>query len=453
MKHLLVVDDEPIMGDFLTEAGSQSGFAVTRVDSLREARDKLGTADFSAAFLDIRLPDGDGLSVITEIRAKHARCHICVITAYGTVDTAVAAMKLGADDFLLKPFSITDVERVLQRVGHPTRRDAPSQGVLTEAIVTTDVKMKELLDLVGRVAPTDASILITGESGTGKELIARSFHLRSLRKDFPFVAVNCAAIPENLLEAELFGYEKGAFTGADRRKFGLVEIASGGTLFLDEIADMPMVLQPKILRVLEGGEFRRVGSHETLRADIRVVAATNKNLLDLTQMGQFRDDLYYRLSVIPIEIPPLRRRPGDVDLLADHFLRVYAKRYGKSSMTVTADVLDSLRKYSWPGNVRELENVIQRAVALASGDAIASVVLVESPPRLGSDRPEDLVGGQTPYEELVDEYERRLMREAMRRTRGNQTEAAKMLGLKRTTLLMKLKKFGMESGAAKEEMP
>ncbi len=444
MKRLLVVDDEPIMGDFLCAAGEREGYTVTRADSIRTGREKVGTKPFDVAFLDIRLPDGDGLGLVVEVRSKHPRCHICVITAYGTVDTAVSAMKLGANDFLLKPFSFEDVERVLARTDRPAK---PETGY-TQTLVTRDPKMKELLDLVMRIAPTDAGVLISGESGTGKELIARTLHHTSHRSDFPFVAVNCSAIPENLLEAELFGYERGAFTGAERRKLGLVEIAGSGTLFLDEIAELPIALQPKLLRVLEGGEFRRVGGQETLRADIRVIAATNKNLLELSKKNQFREDLYYRLSVIPIEIPPLRCRPDDIGLLTEYFLKEYSRRYARDISHVAPTVLDVFQKYPWPGNVRELENVIQRAVALADGDTVRSVSLpVQSQTAGGTVRPEHLVGAGKPYDELVDEFERGLIAEALRRTAGNQTDAADLLGIKRTTLVMKLKKFVMDSSS------
>lgn len=446
MKHLLVVDDEPIMGDFLCVAGEQLGFAVTRADSVRKAREKIGSQSFEAAFIDIRLPDGDGLGIVGDVRSKHPRCHICVITAYATVDTAVAAMKIGANDFLMKPFSVTDVERILKRSEQPGRRSAQSGGGLAVNFVTEDPKMKEVLDLVARVAPTDAGILITGESGTGKELVARNIHHLSHRADFPFVALNCAAIPENLLEAELFGYERGAFTGAERRKLGLVEVAGGGTLFLDEVAELPAILQPKLLRVLEGGEFRRVGGQETLKADIRIVAATNKNLMDLVRKNQFRDDLYYRLSVIPVEIPALRQRPGDIVLLTNYFLKEYAGRYGKAALTLSPDVLESFKRHSWPGNVRELENAVQRAVALNEGDTI-DVFPLTSTAISSTDalQPEHLIGAGETFDQIVENYERRLLTEALRRSKGSQTDAARILGLKRTTLLMKLKKFGMDS--------
>lgn len=446
-KHLLVVDDEPIMGDFLCEAGEQCGFTVTRVDTIRKAREKIGSQNFEAAFMDIRLPDGDGLSILSDVRAKHPRCHICVITAYGTVDTAVSAMKLGADDFLMKPFSVTDVERVLARCGQrPPRESSGEGGGFAVPIVTGDPKMQGLLDLVERVAPTDASILITGESGTGKELIARNLHHSSARNDFPFVAVNCSAIPENLLEAELFGYEKGAFTGAERRKLGLVEIASGGTLFLDEVAELPMMLQPKLLRVLEGGEFRRVGGNETLRADIRVVAATNKNLSEMVKQAQFREDLFYRLNVIPVHIPPLRERPSDIPVLAEHFLREYGPKYGKPDMSISAAAKASLLMYAWPGNVRELENTVQRTVALAQENIIESFHLSDSSllTQGGTSSAEHHVG-VADFDALIETYEKALLTEALRRAKGSQTDAAQLLGLKRTTLLMKLKKYGMDS--------
>ncbi|MBI4180277.1 sigma-54-dependent Fis family transcriptional regulator [bacterium] len=440
MKYAFIVDDEKIMGDFLEEAAQLEGFGVTRVASVRAARDQIGAHAFDVAFMDIRLPDGDGLSIVSDVRARHPRCHICVITAYGTVDTAVSAMKLGADDFLMKPFSVTDVNRILGRALDAVRRPP---GGFTLTLLTDDPKMKGILDLVTRVAPTDASILITGESGTGKELIARSLHQLSRRNDFPFVALNCAAIPENLLEAELFGYEKGAFTGAERRKLGLVELAGGGTLFLDEIGELPFALQPKLLRVLEGGEFRRVGGQDTLRADIRVIAATNKNLLDLSKKKQFREDLYYRLNVIPVEIPPLRDRPGDIELLAKFFLGEYADRYEKPGLAFDPAALESLKRYPWPGNVRELENTVQRAVALAEGTHIHSVFLTPSAPAESS--PTEITDGGPTFDELVEQYERRLLTEALARAGGNQTEAARILGLKRTTLFMKLKKFGLDN--------
>ena len=446
-KHLLVVDDEPIMGDFLCEAGEQCGFTVTHADSIRKAKGKIGAQNFEAAFMDIRLPDGDGLSIIADVRAKHPRCHICVITAYGTVDTAVSAMKLGADDFLMKPFSLTDVERVLARVGQRPARGSPGEGDrFSVTIVTRDPKMQELLDLVERVAPTDASILITGESGTGKELIARNLHQSSARSDFPFVAVNCSAIPENLLEAELFGYEKGSFTGAERRKLGLVEIASGGTLFLDEVAELPMILQPKLLRVLEGGEFRRVGGNETLKADIRVVAATNKNLSDMVKHGQFREDLFYRLNVIPVHIPPLRERPNDIPVLAEHFFQEYGPKYGKPDMKISDAAKASLLIYAWPGNVRELENTVQRTVALAQENIIESFHLSETSvlTQVAAADAKHHVG-IADFDVLVESYEKTLLTEALRRSKGSQTDAAQLLGLKRTTLLMKLKKYGMDS--------
>ena len=354
-------------------------------------------------------------------------------------------MKLGADDFLMKPFSVTDVDRVLQRLDQPARRETAEGAGMADAFVTQDAKMKDLLDLVARVAPTDASVLVMGESGTGKELIARGLHHLSRRRDCPFVAVNCSAIPENLLEAELFGYEKGAFTGAERRKLGLVEVAGGGTLFLDEVAELPVQIQPKLLRVLEGGEFRRVGGQGTLRADIRVVAATNKNLTELVKQNLFREDLFYRLNVIPIQIPPLRERPGDIPILAEYFVKEYGPRYGKPDIVLAEPAKASLLMYAWPGNVRELENAIQRAVALAQAGVLQSVEHGEA----AAFAPDSVYApahvGLADFDTLVDTYEKTLLTEALRRSGGNQTEAAALLGLKRTTLLMKLKKFGMDS--------
>lgn len=378
MVNVLVVEDKESFRDYLKEVLKKSNFKVFETDNGEEAIKIFSKNDIDVVLLDLRLPGKDGVSIAKEMKEIDDTVPIVIITAYGTVDSAVKAMKLGVYDFIEKPI---DPDRLILLVN----RASNQQHLLRENILLKEELGKRFgaLKIIGkskvfkdaallaqRVAKGDTAVLITGESGTGKELFARAIHAMSSRKGGPFITIDCGGIPDNLLENELFGSEKGAFTGATKRKLGKVELASGGTLFLDEIGNLPLPLQPKLLRFLQDKSFIRLGGKETHKVDVRVIAATNKILLREVERGNFREDLYYRLSVFPINLPPLRKRKGDIILIAKHFLEKYSQEFGKGKMEFSPQTEKLLKHYRWPGNVRELQNIIERAVILSEGNII-----------------------------------------------------------------------------------
>jgi DNA-binding NtrC family response regulator len=462
---ILLVEDKDSLRAMLRHALEAQGHTVLEARDQPEALAALQSVRPAMVLSDLRLPDGDGFGVLRAAKDLDPELPVVVMTAFANVQDAVAAMKEGALDFLAKPVDpdhlLLLVERALAQ-----RRLATENFLLKEElaqrrgapqIIGEDPRLKQVSLTLHRAASTDTTVLIEGESGTGKELFARALHVLSLRADGPFVAINCAAIPENLLESELFGYEKGAFTGAVARKPGRFELAHRGTLFLDEIGDLPLSLQAKILRALEEKSFERVGGTVPLRVDVRVVAATNRGLKAAVAARQFREDLYFRLSVFPITIPPLRERPDDITLLSRYFIDRFCRDLNKKPLTLAPSAEQALREYAWPGTVRELQNCIERAVILADGDTIRagqlslSFVAAASQPSNGADdtSPWDSVDLSGTLAEAtrraVGEVERRKLEQALKETDGNRLRAAELLQLSQKALLGKLKDYGLES--------
>jgi DNA-binding NtrC family response regulator len=445
---VLVVDDDPGLRESCRLILEEQFDVLDAADG-PQAIEILRNTQIDVVLLDVRLPGMDGLEVLEHVKGLDEQTEVILVTAVKTVKTAVTAMKLGAFDYLTKPF---EEEEVVAVVGRALERRALQREVVflrselasreEGEIVGQSVEMRKLALLIGQVSRTSATVLITGESGTGKELIARAIHRQGARRDKPFVPVNPAAIVESLLESELFGHERGAFTGAYQKKLGKFELAQGGTLFLDEIATLKADLQVKLLRVLQEREIERVGGTRRIPVDVRIIAASNADLKRAIAGGAFREDLYYRLNVVPIAVPPLRSRRHDVPLLVDHFVRKYNQRFGKRVTGLVPEALAALEDYRWPGNVRELQNVVERAVALGEGP----MVQVE-------DLPMDVVMGERhlregdapalPLAEALDQVERQIVSRVLERVRWSQNEAAEILGLHRNTLLRKIAKWGL----------
>jgi len=445
---ILVVEDEDNLRRVIELQLRSSGFEV---DQARTAEEALKLADRATLILtDLRLPGMDGLELMKRLRASNSQTPIIVMTAFGTVETAVEAMKSGALDFLPKPFSMDHLMAVIAKASEVRALREENRKLREELgfrydldnIIGPSPAMQEVLATVGRVAPTRATVLLCGESGVGKDLIARAIHYHSPRRAHPFVKINCAAIPENLMESELFGYEKGAFTGAVSSKPGKFEQADGGTAFLDEIGDVPLGIQVKLLRVLQEKEFERLGSNKTRQVDVRIVAATNLDLRRAVEEGSFREDLYYRLNVMPIHLLPLRQRREDIAPLVRRFLGRYAAELGVPVDSISDEAMKLLVEYSWPGNVRQLENVIERSLLLSSGNRLeARDIRLDGAPAPVPEGPAQFL----PEGMTLDEYERSVIREALRRANGNKSQAARLLGLTRNALRYRLTQMGMEA--------
>ena len=454
-KRILIVDDEAKMLRVLELQLQTAGYAVAKAESAEIGLKLLDGAEedgqpYALAVTDLRLPGMDGLSFLREARARQPTLPVIVMTAFGTIETAVEAMKQGASDYLLKPFSLEDmmitIDKVLEL--HALRRENKElKQELTrryefEQIIGHSEKMRDVFETAERVAATRATVLLGGESGTGKGMLARAIHQQSPRRDAPFVKITCSAIPENLMESELFGYEKGAFTGAMRLHEGKFEQADGGTAFLDEIGDVPPPVQVKLLRVLQEREFERLGGSKTIEVDVRIIAATNQDLRVALEQGAFREDLYYRLNVVPINLPPLRERKEDIPELVNHFLQRFAEDTGDRVSGVSPQALDKMRGYHWPGNVRELENIIQRAMVLAKGDVIETDDI-----QLDGAAGSTLPAGAIPFLPdgmTLEKYEQELIREAMKRSDSNKSQAARLLGLTRNALRYRLSQMGLD---------
>lgn len=444
MDPILVVDDDPGFRQLLAAILEREGYAVELAGRVAEARAKGSSKRFSLVISDLKLPDGDGLDVQQFFLERSPETPFVLITAFGTVATAVEALKRGALDYLEKPLRSPDELRRLVRRALALSASAteapqaagprPVTPGLCASMVARDPRMLHILDLLEKVAPTPANVLLLGESGVGKEVLARCIHQHSRRADKPFVAVNCAALSPTLIESELFGHERGAFTGAVARRHGVFERARGGTLFLDEIGELDPGLQAKLLRVVQEKRFERLGGEETLETDVRIISATNRDLHRDVQEGRFRADLYYRLSTFPIEIPPLRDRPADIDALADHFIALAAARFQKPQLRLSDSARYQLRAHPWPGNVRELENVIERAAILSDGE-----ILPEHLPFTGERAVDPAKAGTLNVREL----ERRAIEEALRKHGGNRTHAARELGISLRTLQYRLKEYGI----------
>ncbi len=464
---LLVADDDPAIRQSLERTLAREGYQVALAPDGHAALERLKAGGVDLVLSDLKMPGLTGLELLREVKAVAPDVDVIMLTAFGTVEEAVKAMKDGAVDFLTKPFQRAQLIRVIRKaLEHRAliEQNRALQKRLDDLLRQGDIigvspAFRRMMTLVDQVADSSATVLVHGESGTGKELVARAIHERSSRRSGPFVAVNCAALPETLLESELFGYEKGAFTGAAGRKEGRFELADGGTLFLDEVADLSPVTQPKILRVLQEGEFERVGGTRTLRVDVRIVAASNQDLATLVREKRFREDLYYRLNVISITAPPLRERREDVAVLAQHFLRIYAAKNNRHLEGFTDEALGCLEAYGWPGNVRELENVVERAVVLARGTSVQAADLPEAVAERSVmlDRPEPGEAGAPEEGSFrikvgtpLAEVEQRILEETLRLTKGNKTLTAKLLGIDPKTVFRKLKAGEADEAAAEE---
>lgn len=449
---ILVVDDDQAHRGMLRTMLRSWGYAVSEAADGDEALNLVRERAFDAVLTDVRMARMDGIHTLKSVLEYNPALPVVLMTAYSSVETAVEALRLGAYDYLVKPLDFEILRHTLWQAIEHSRlsvenrelRRQLSEAAARPGILGRSPAMLAMQETIATVAPTEATVLITGESGTGKELVARALHSGSARADKPMVTVNCAALAENLLESELFGHEKGSFTGADRRREGRFVQANGGTLFLDEIGEMPLPLQAKLLRALQEGEVQRVGSDAPLTVDVRVLAATNRDLREEVARRRFREDLYFRLNVISLEVPPLRDRGEDIPVLAAHFLERFAGRNRKSIRGFSPQAVDSLLRYAWPGNVRELENAVERAVILCNGDLItrrelpAAITEAASPEEASSAAVGALAGLP------LDELERRAIGETLRCTGDNKSEAARQLGITRATLHNKLRKYGLE---------
>jgi DNA-binding NtrC family response regulator len=451
---ILIIDDEPNIVSLLIKVLHDEGYGVLAASGGREGVAVADRELVHLALVDLTMPDLSGLEVLKALKERDPGMPVIIMTAYATAETAVEAMKQGALDYLIKPFSMDElkiqIRRALEELGtvrelSALRREIRRRG-FDDAIIGESPRLREVLALTAKVADADTTVLVAGETGTGKELVARALHAGSRRREGPFLAVNCSAIPETLLERELFGHEKGAYTGADAARPGLLEASADGTLLLDEIGEMSAGLQAKLLRVLEGHAFMRVGGVRPITCHTRFVAATNKDLAREAAEGRFRQDLFYRLNVVTINLPPLRDRGADVQLLANYFLQVLTREHARPPLTLSPAARDALARYRWPGNIRELRNVIERAVMLSAGDTLAPADLVL----------ETVAGGEAltleawlalPLGEAKDAFERFFLGRALRATGGNISQAADRIGLDRKHLQDKIRKYDLKAGS------
>lgn len=452
-QRILIVEDEDIQRKQLARALAGPDRVIAEARSGEEALKSLAGERFDLVISDIRMPGISGLELVRRIKSAYPHTSLLLITAHGTVDSAIEAMKIGVEDYLTKPFGSDELEIIIERIFE--KRELLAENIQLreqlesqfgfENIISKNHKMQKIFRTIGSVAPTDSTVVIQGETGTGKELIAKAIHFNSHRKDKGFVAVDCGALPDTLLDSELFGHEKGAFTSATARRIGKLEYAHRGTLFLDEVSNMSAATQMKVLRALEERQLQRLGSNEPIKVDIRLIAATNTDLRTLVREGKFREDLYYRLSVIPLNIPPLRERLEDIPLLARYFLKMYGERMGRSVDEITHDAVKKLMKYDWPGNVRELENVIERAVATASGNCIDENDLPEPGEAAGSETASEshsLI--DVPLQDRTAALEKTYLTELLGRYGGKTDLAAEKAGLTLRTLQRKLKNYGIK---------
>jgi two-component system response regulator PilR (NtrC family) len=458
---VLVVDDERGMRDFLEIFFRREGMEVSTAASVAEARALLDADEFDLVMTDVQMPGGNGLELLRSVKESSPETIVIMVTAFATAETAIEAMKQGAYDYLTKPFKLDEVrlvvnkalEKKLLTVENKRLRSELRTQARQRVLIGTSSAMQRVYDLMAQVAATRTSVLVCGESGTGKELVARGIHDLSERREKPFVAVNCGAIPENLLESELFGHVKGSFTGAVNNKPGLFEVAHGGTLFLDEIGDLPQTLQVKLLRALQEKQVRRVGGNADTAVDVRIVTATNRDLHADAQAGRFREDLYYRLNVIQITLPPLRERMEDVPLLAQHFLEKFAREQARPQCRLSDGALARILSHDFPGNVRELENTIERAVALCRGELIEPELLpaaLLAPRAQGTGAPQLPPGGGS-LDDLMNAFERDLLLAALAKSGGVKKRAAQLLGITFRSFRYRLEKLGLDGGSDEGE--
>jgi DNA-binding NtrC family response regulator len=447
-RHILVVDDEAVVRTGIAQVLSQQDLAVATAADAAEALAQLARQPFAVVLLDIKLPDMDGVQVLKHLRQDFPDTEVVMITGYPTIAGAVECIRLGALDYLVKPFRIEELEAVVQKaLDHRTQKHRltvpepeAAGGLGLNFILGQSPAMRRVFDKIKRAAPSDSTVLLTGESGTGKELVARAIHLLSPRAEKEFVPVDCSALVETLLESELFGHVKGSFTGALQTKHGLFELANHGTFFFDEISNLSLNIQAKLLRVIQEREFMQVGSQKRIKLDIRIIASSNRDLKDAIKAGAFREDLYYRLSVIPIHLPPLRERAGDIALLVDHFIRKYSQKGHREVTGISSQALKLFSDYGWPGNVRELEHTIERIVILEDG----AVIQPEHLPSLISQRQGEFKDFSDENYSL-EELEKRYIQFILRRTKGRRQEAARILRINRKTLSHKIEKYRLRT--------
>ncbi|NVM23536.1 MAG: sigma-54-dependent Fis family transcriptional regulator [Desulfobacterales bacterium] len=460
MEKILIVDDDPEILEIIAEVLKQAGYTVDTATDGRKAIRRIEAECYDLVITDLNLPEIDGMKILKYIIDDQSRDAMCIIlTGYGTIKGSVEAIKMGAFDYITKPAKSDEILMVVEKAlkyRHLQRENILLKQQLRkkyrfENFVGDSKPIQKVYELIEKVADTDSTVLITGESGTGKELIAKAIHYNSYRRDNPMVVINCGAIPEELLESELFGHEKGAFTGAHKMRVGRFELANAGTIFLDEIGDMSPNLQVKLLRVLQEQKFERVGGTRTLEIDVRIIAATNKNLINAVNKGIFRQDLYYRLNVIPIKVPPLRHRKSDIPLLVDFFITKFNTQKRKQISELPRDAVSALMEYDWPGNVRELENMVERVIILANGQKVSLDDIPESikgkAKRVESVEVNIPMGGIV-FDEAVEEYEKKLILQALDETNWVKTKAAKLLNINRTTLIEKMKKKKLHKPAS-----
>lgn len=447
---ILVIDDETTQREALAGYLEKQGFQVLTADSGRSGMELFQQQPADLILTDFRMPDLDGMGVLEQARQINPEVEVVMITAYGSVSGAVDAMQQGAFHYLEKPVDLDELDEVVERALERRHRTSENRALQKQArermefagIIAVDPVMEAALNVAARAAVSRATVLITGESGTGKELVARAIHAASPRADGPFVPVNCAALSENLLESELFGHEKGAFTGADRMRKGRFEQADGGTLFIDEVGDIPPVAQVKLLRVLQERTFERVGGNQPIQVDVRLVAATNRDLTAMVQEGSFREDLFYRLNVVTVELPPLRCRRKDIPALLDHFLARFARENDKEIQDFSREAMERLMRYEYPGNVRELQNIVERAVVMARGELITTSDLPIGAAESRAENASVREPGSLP--EQVESLEREAIARALEQANGVQSRAAEILGLTERNLRYKLKKYGLK---------
>jgi len=448
-QRILIVEDEDKLRRVLQLQLKSLGYEIEEAATAEQGLVSAPTADL--VLTDLRLPGMDGIAFIKQLHEQGVQAPVVVMTAHGSVEVAVEAMKLGATDFLQKPFSLDHLTAIVQRVmavqslrdENRRLREQLDTRYQFDNVIGRSAAMREIFHTVERVAPTRATVLLAGESGVGKDMIARAIHQHSPRKNKPFVKINCTALPENLMESELFGYEKGAFTGATVSKPGKFEQGDGGTVFLDEIGDVPANIQVKLLRILQERQFERLGSNVTRNVDVRIIAATNVDLREALEQGRFREDLYYRLNVVPINLPALRDRKEDIPFLAMHFLQKHARDLGSVVTAISPAALDRLVQHSWPGNVRELENTIERSLVLASNEVLQPADIRIETPRHNHNLPSQHAP-LLPEGETLEHWEQMMIREALRRANGNKSQAARILGLTRNAFRYRLSQMGLE---------
>ncbi len=457
LKRILIVDDEESMRHMLSIMLKKEGFDVEAAANGRLAHEALSKGAFDAVLCDIRMPEMDGIGFLKALGDRVQELTVIMMSAFGTVETAIEAMKLGAYDYIGKPFKSDEILLTLRKAEERERLRRDNARLLSEvqrtysyeSIIGKSVPMQEVFKTLQKVSGYKSTVLLMGESGTGKELLARAVHYNSPRRDRPFVAVNCGAIPENLLESELFGHMKGAFTDASRNKKGLFEEAHEGTLFLDEIGELPLALQVKLLRVLQEEEIRRVGDVKAIKIDVRIIAATVKDLEKEVKGGRFREDLFYRLNVLPLQVPPLRARKDDIPALVDHFVKKHNVRLEMQVSGMTPEALELLMEYDWPGNVRELENTIERAIVLTDATHIQVANLPPSVRDFQSRNRLDLLKDEYSIKKTSRILEEELIRKALAKTRGNRTHAAKLLEISHRALLYKIAEYRIEDDRTK----